>query len=104
MKKGARNGGEQAEGFFGSFAGKRVGIDIWDFSLELAIREVLPTTEFADGYQNVLMRAKEIKTQDEILCLKMANTLTEAGASTVCSRPYAQESRSASCWRSLGRP
>ncbi len=77
-KGGAKRWVEQAEGFFGSFAGKRVGIDIWDFSLEAAIRGALPNTEFADGYQSVLMRAKEIKTQDEILCLKMANAFTEA--------------------------
>jgi Xaa-Pro aminopeptidase len=75
---GAERWAQQVESFFGSMAGKRVGIDIWDFSLETAIRRSFPKTEFADGYQNVLMRAKEIKTQDEILCLKMANAITEA--------------------------
>jgi len=66
------------EGLVGSLAGKRVGIDIWDLNMEAAIREVFPKTEFADGYQSVLMRAKEIKTQDEIICLKIANAITEA--------------------------
>ena len=66
------------EGLIGSLAGKRVGIDIWDINMEAAIRDVFPKTTFADGYQSVLMRAKEIKTQDEILCLKMANAITEA--------------------------
>jgi Xaa-Pro aminopeptidase len=69
---------EQVEGLIGSLAGKRVGVDIWDLNLEAAIRETFPTTEFADGYQNVLMRAKEIKTPDEIACLKIANVITEA--------------------------
>jgi Xaa-Pro aminopeptidase len=75
---GAERWAQQVENFFGSMADKRVGIDIWDFSLETAIRRSFPKTEFADGYQNVLMRAKEIKTQDEILCLKIANAITEA--------------------------
>ena len=75
---GAERWAQQVEHFFGSMAGKRVGIDIWDFSLETAIRRSFPKTEFADGYQAVLMRAKEIKTQDEILCLKIANAITEA--------------------------
>jgi Xaa-Pro dipeptidase len=69
---------EQVEGLVGSLAGKRVGVDIWDLNLEGAIRETFPTTEFADGYQSVLMRAKEIKTKDEIACLRIANVITEA--------------------------
>ena len=77
-KIGMKRWAEQVEGLVGSLAGKRVGIDIWDINMEKAIREVFPKTEFADCYQSVLMRAKEIKTQDEILCLKMANAITEA--------------------------
>lgn len=69
---------KQVEGLIGSLAGKRVGVDIWDLNLEAAIRETFPTTEFTDGYQSVLMRAKEIKTEDEIACLKIANVMTEA--------------------------
>jgi Xaa-Pro dipeptidase len=69
---------EQVEGFVGSLKGKKVGIDIWDLNMEAAIRETFPDTEFVDGYQSVLMRAKEIKTHDEILCLKIANAMTEA--------------------------
>ena len=57
---------------------KKVGIDIWDLNMEAAIRETFPDTEFVDGYQSVLMRAKEIKTHDEILALKIANAMTEA--------------------------
>jgi Xaa-Pro dipeptidase len=77
-KVGMKRWAEQVEGLVGSLSGKRVGIDIWDINMENAIREVFPKTEFADGYQSVLMRAKEIKTQDEILCLKIANAITEA--------------------------
>ena len=79
MKKAARNGGWNKPRVSSVRSPESaVGIDIWDFSLEAAIRGALPNTEFADGYQSVLMRAKEIKTQDEILCLKMANAFTEA--------------------------
>ncbi len=74
---GMKRWAEQVEGFVGSLAGKRVGVDIWDLNMEAAIRQTFPKTEFADGYQSVLMRAKEIKTQDEILCLKIANAITE---------------------------
>ena len=78
-KIGMKRWAEQVEGLIGSLAGKRVGVDIWDLNMEAAIRETssrAPT--FADGYQSVLMRAKEIKTQDEIICLKIANAITEA--------------------------
>lgn len=74
MRKWAR----QVEHLVGSLDGKRVGIDIWDINLENALRETFPKTEFVDGYQSVLMRAKEIKTEDEIACLKIANVITEA--------------------------
>ena len=69
---------EQVESFVGSLAGKTIGIDIWDLNLEKAIRETFPRSTFVDGYQSILMRAKEIKTQDEIACLKIANAITEA--------------------------
>jgi Xaa-Pro dipeptidase len=77
-KVGMRRWAEQVEGFVGSLKGKTVGIDIWDLNMEAAIRETFPATTFVDGYQSVLMRAKEIKTRDEILCLKIANAMTEA--------------------------
>ena len=73
-----RKWAQQVEHLVGSLDGKRVGIDIWDINLEAALRETFPKTEFVDGYQSVLMRAKEIKTQDEIACLKIANVMTEA--------------------------
>lgn len=75
---GMKRWAEQVESFIGSLDGKKVGVDIWDINLEKAIRETFPKTEFTDGYQSVLMRAKEVKTQDEIACLKIANAITEA--------------------------
>jgi Xaa-Pro dipeptidase len=75
---GMKRWAEQVEHHFGSLKGKKVGVDIWDLNMEKAIKETFPDTEFVDGYQSVLMRAKEVKTQDEILCLKIANAMTEA--------------------------
>jgi Xaa-Pro aminopeptidase len=77
-KIGIKRWADQVESFVGSLAGKRVGVDIWDLNMEASIRETFPKTQFSDGYQSVLMRAKEIKTQDEIICLKIANAITEA--------------------------
>tara|TARA_R100000750_G_C2333465_1_gene91107 strand:- start:38 stop:1246 length:1209 start_codon:yes stop_codon:yes gene_type:complete len=75
---GMKRWADQVEGFVGSLKGKTVGIDIWDVNMEAAIKETFPDTQFVDGYQSVLMRAKEVKTPDEIACLKIANAITEA--------------------------
>ena len=77
-KVGMKRWADQVEGFIGSLKGKTIGIDIWDLNMENAIRETFPESSFVDGYQGILMRAKEIKTQDEIHCLKIANAMTEA--------------------------
>ena len=67
----------QMESLVGPLAGKTVGVDIWSPTLESELRNALPTTDFVDGYYDVLMRAKEVKTEDEKDCLRIANTLTE---------------------------
>jgi Xaa-Pro aminopeptidase len=77
-KVGMSDWTQQVEALVGSLAGKRVGVDLWDLNLEAAIRKAFPKTEFTDGYQSVLMRAKEIKTQDELVCIRIANAITEA--------------------------
>ena len=77
-KVGIKRWADQVESFVGSLAGKRVGVDIWDLNMESSIRETFPKTQVTDGYNSVLLRAKEIKTQDEIVCLKVANAITEA--------------------------
>ena len=77
-KVGMKRWADQVEGFIGSLKGKTIGIDIWDINMENAIKETFPESNFVDGYQGILMRAKEIKTQDEMHCLKIANAMTEA--------------------------
>src|SRR5262245_37199315 len=68
----------QVESLIGSLAGKTVGVDLWSPTLETELRQALPKTEFVDGYDDVLMRAKEVKTEDEKDCLRVANVMTEA--------------------------
>jgi Xaa-Pro aminopeptidase len=66
------------ESLIGSLAGKTVGVDLWSPTLEQGLKRAFPETEFVDGY-TILMEAKIIKTDDEIACLKVANSITEAG-------------------------
>lgn len=69
---------DQVTALIGSLDGKTVGVDLWSPTLEKEIKEVLPRTTFVDGYYDVLMRAKEIKTEDEKDCLRIANIMTES--------------------------
>ncbi len=75
---GMKRWADQVIGLFGSLDGKTVGVDIWSPLLETQLKEAFPKTEFVDGYNDVLMRAKEVKTQDELDCLRIANAMTEA--------------------------
>ncbi|MFC1491720.1 M24 family metallopeptidase [Nitrospinota bacterium] len=76
-KAGIQRWADTVSGLVGSLDGKRVGVDIWTPGLEARLKEAFPKTEFVDGYE-VLMKAKVIKTQDEIACLKAATVMTEA--------------------------
>jgi Xaa-Pro dipeptidase len=69
---------QQVESVVGSLDGLTVGVDLWSPTLETQIREALPKTDFIDGYDSILMRAKEVKTEDEKDCLRIANVMTEA--------------------------
>jgi Xaa-Pro aminopeptidase len=75
---GMKRWASEVEGSVGSLDGKVVGVDLWSPTLEKELREAFPKTTFVDGYDNVLMRAKEIKTEDEKECLRIANSITEA--------------------------
>lgn len=77
-KVGMKQWAEKVEHITGSLAGKRVGVDLWSPTLENELKEAFPKTEFVDGYYDVLMKAKIIKTQDELACLRMVNAITEA--------------------------
>lgn len=73
-----KNWAERVKGLIGSnLDGKTIGVDIWSPSIEERLREAFPKSRFVDGYE-VMMKAKIIKTQDEISCLKAATVMTEA--------------------------
>ncbi len=61
----------------GSLSGKTIGIDIYSPSMAEGLRQAFPKSRFVDGYE-ILCKAKMIKTEDEIHCLKIANSMTEA--------------------------
>lgn len=57
---------------------KRVGVDMYSPGLAYALPQVFKDAEFVNG-QNVMIKARSIKTEDEILCLKIAYDMTMAG-------------------------
>jgi Xaa-Pro aminopeptidase len=74
---GIKQWADRLTGLMGDLDGKVIGVDLWTPTLEQNLRSTFPNSEFVDGY-NVLLEAKIVKTKDEIECLKMANTITEA--------------------------
>ncbi len=61
----------------GSLENKTIGVDLYTPAMAAMLAAAFPHSRFVDGYE-VLLRAKEIKTEDEICCLKIANAMTEA--------------------------
>lgn len=55
-----------------------VGIDVWTPTIEGGLKEAWSDSSFTDGYPT-LLRAKAIKTEDELSCLELATSITEAG-------------------------
>jgi len=76
--EGAREFGERVKSLFGSLDDRVVGIDLYSPGIAELVQEAFPKTRFVDGYE-ILLRAKEIKTEDEIACLKIVTAITEAG-------------------------
>jgi len=75
---GVRKWADKVKGLLGSsLEGKRIGVDLWTPGIEKHLKEAFPKSEFVDGYA-VMCKAKVIKTQDEIECLKVATVMTEA--------------------------
>ncbi len=63
---------------FGSeFEQARVGVDVWSPTMLSVFQELFPKAEFVDG-QDVMLSARQIKTEDEINCMKLAYTISEA--------------------------
>lgn len=74
---GIREWAESLKQLLGDCDGKVIGVDLWTPTMEQHLRAVFPNSEFVDGYK-ILGEAKIIKTADEINCMKVANSMTEA--------------------------
>ena len=61
----------------GSLDGKTIGVDIYSPGMAERLAAAFPRSRFIEGY-DILLQAKQIKTEDEIFCLKIANAMTEA--------------------------
>jgi len=87
-----RNWTAKIKAEFGDLAGKRIGVDIFTPVLAKTLAEEFPKADIVDGY-GVLMKAKIIKTEDEINCMKVANAMTEAAmdAAIAFLRPGVRE-------------
>lgn len=55
----------------------RIAVDIWSPAMFAEIQAALPKAEFING-QEIMLRARSIKTVDEIQCLKMGYAISEA--------------------------
>lgn len=77
---GARNWARLAKGRLAELGVKpdRVGVDCWSPALFEVLPRQFPGTEFIDG-EAVMIRARMVKTEDEIDCLRMAYVITAAG-------------------------
>jgi len=64
---------------FGSAIEKaRIGIDIWSAAMYQVLPKRFPKAKFIDG-QEVMLQARQIKTAEEIACMKMGYSISEAG-------------------------
>jgi Xaa-Pro aminopeptidase len=69
---------KEVMGRFKIKAGSKVGVDLWSPRVEESLKGAFPGVTFVDGY-DVLLKAKMIKTQDELSCIRAAAAMTEAG-------------------------
>lgn len=74
---GIKEFADRVRALLGNLNGKTIGVDIFSPSMAEGLSQAFPQCRFVDGYE-ILMKAKIIKTPDEILCLKAATSMTEA--------------------------
>lgn len=82
---------------------RRIGVDSWSPALFKALPEEFPGVEFVDG-EAIMIEARQVKTFDEIACLKMAADITAAGmqAAREFIRPGVRECEVlAEAWRKM---
>jgi Xaa-Pro aminopeptidase len=68
---------DRVQRLLGSLEGKTIGVDIYSPGMAERLAAAFPRSRFVEGY-DILLKAKQIKTEDEIYCLKIANAMTEA--------------------------
>ncbi|MFN2220441.1 MAG: M24 family metallopeptidase [Anaerolineae bacterium] len=68
---------DRVQKLLGSLDGKTIGVDIYSPGMAERLQAAFPDSRFVEGY-DILLKAKQIKTEDEIYCLKIANAITEA--------------------------
>jgi len=84
---------------------KVIAVDCWSPALYEVLPEVFPNAKFVDG-QAVMLKARFIKTKDEINCLKVVYAMTSAGMSAGLEylRPGVKECEVlAECFRAFYR-
>jgi len=65
--------------YFGSaIETARIAVDIWSPAMFDVFRERLPRATFVNG-QELMISARQIKTEEEIKCMKLAYAISEAG-------------------------
>ena len=68
---------DRVQGLLGTLDGKTIGVDIYSPGMAETLAAAFPNSRFVEGYE-ILLHAKQIKTEDEVFCLKIANAMTEA--------------------------
>lgn len=56
----------------------RIAVDIWSPAMFSALQAAFPRAQFIDG-QDIMLKARSIKTPEEINCMKLAYAISEAG-------------------------
>ena len=69
---------DQVKSVFGLSNDAKIGVDLWTPSVEASLQAAFPSATFVDGY-DVLLKAKIIKTEEELQCIRAAAVLTEVG-------------------------
>lgn len=100
---GVQEFADRVHALIGNLDGKTIGIDIYSPSMAESLRGAFPASKFVDGYE-ILLQAKQIKTEDEIQCLKIAHSMTEAAMDAAIKflRPGVRENQVlAVAWKTM---
>ena len=100
---GVKEFADRIHALIGNLDGKTIGVDIYTPNMAKSLQQAFPKSSFVDGYE-VLLQAKQIKTEDEIHCLRIAHSITEAGMDAAIKflRPGVRENQVlAIAWKTM---